>query len=66
MEIALGIILLVLAVFLVVAGMFQQGGDDGDGGSNNLWLYVSIGLGVLVIALVVILLLLKFRKKQNG
>ena len=33
MEIALGIILLVLAVFLVVAGMFQQGGEDGLSGT---------------------------------
>ena len=33
MEIALGIILLALAVFLIVAGMFQQGGDDGLSGT---------------------------------
>lgn len=33
MEIALGIILLALAVFLIVAGMFQQGGEDGLSGT---------------------------------
>ncbi len=33
MEIAFGIILLVLAVFLIVAGVFNQGGEDGLSGT---------------------------------
>ena len=33
MEIAFGIILLVIAVFLIVAGMFSQGGEDGLSGT---------------------------------
>lgn len=33
MELAFGIILLVLAVFLIVAVLFQQGGEDGLSGT---------------------------------